>query len=195
MGSGMRICVARSWGDLGGDQGSNQLAPVVSDLDLDYESCTPAVDDLRLRRQGALAGVADKVDRELDREGEQLGLELPGGVGFPHGGGRGRLVGEGDDGAGVKAPGELGQLGLEGQLRPGLPLAGADKAGAVGADHGAAGPLVQLLGKGAGIELLSAHPSEGDSAPLLSGTRERRRALTTAKPLLCGTHGFLTRVW
>src|SRR3970040_2677799 len=95
-----RLSARRSGGDLGGDQRGNQLPPLVSDLDLDYESCTPAMDDLRLRRQGALAGVADKVDRELDREGEQLGLELPGGVGFPHGSGRGRLVGEGGDGAG-----------------------------------------------------------------------------------------------
>src|SRR3990172_7849076 len=103
----MRICVTGagrgSGGDLGGDERGNQLAPLVSDLDLDYASCTPPMEDLRLRRQGALAGVADKVDRELDREGKQLGLELTGGVGFPHGSGRGRLVGEGDDGAGVEA--------------------------------------------------------------------------------------------
>src|SRR3989304_5824657 len=104
----MRICVTGGsgggGGDLGGDQRGNQLAPPVSDLDLDYESCTPAMDDLRLRRQGALAGVADEVDGELDGEGKQLGLELPGRVGLPHGGGRGRLVSEGNEGAGVGGP-------------------------------------------------------------------------------------------
>src|SRR3970040_2288889 len=94
----MRICVTGAsggnGGDLGGDQRGNQLAPLVSDLDLDYESCAPAMDDLRLRRQGALAGVADEVDGKLDGEGKQLGLELPGRIGLPHGGGRGRLVGQ-----------------------------------------------------------------------------------------------------
>src|SRR5437867_8073145 len=90
---------------------------IVEDQHLDDEGGTSTMDDLGLGCQGPPIRISEKVHRQLQGQGKQLRTERARRVRLPHGGARGGLVGEGDDGARVEAAGELRERRLEVELR------------------------------------------------------------------------------